>query len=88
MEFEWDPDKAQSNLQMHTVSFEIAVKVLSDPWRIEEEQFDSDDGMRFNVLGMAEDRVLHVTYTMRGDCYRIISARPAERYERRRYHEG
>ena len=36
---------------------------------------------------MAEGRLLYVAYTMRGDMIRIISARGAEPYERRRYHE-
>ena len=88
MEFDWDPDKAEINLRKHKVRFETATKVFLDPWRIEDEQQDDDDGIRFNVLGIVEQNVLHVTYTVRGDVYRIISARPAERHERRRYHEG
>ena len=32
-------------------------------------------------------RMLFVTYTMRGDVIRIISARGAEPHEKRRYHE-
>lgn len=88
MEFEWDPDKAEANLRKHKVDFDMAIKVFLDPWRIEDEQDDDDDGLRFNVLGIVEDFVLHVTYTMRGDIYRIISARPAKRHEKRRYHEG
>ena len=35
MEFEWDPDKAQSNLRKHEVSFEEAARVFLDPNRIE-----------------------------------------------------
>jgi hypothetical protein len=88
VEFEWDPDKAEANLRKHKVEFDMAIKVFMDPWRIEDEQDDDDDGLRFNVLGIVEGNVLHVTYTVRGEVYRIISARPAERHERRRYHEG
>jgi len=36
---------------------------------------------------MAEGRLLFVAYTMRGEKIRIITARKAEPYERRRYHE-
>jgi uncharacterized DUF497 family protein len=36
---------------------------------------------------MVDGRVLFVAYTMRGDIIRIISAREAESYERRLYHE-
>ncbi|MFH1123620.1 MAG: BrnT family toxin, partial [Pseudomonadota bacterium] len=31
MKFEWDPNKARSNLRKHKVSFEEAVTALSDP---------------------------------------------------------
>ncbi len=88
MEFEWDPNKAETNLQKHKIAFDVAIKVFLDPWRIEDEFEDDNDGQRFNVLGIVEGFLLHVTYTMRGDIYRIISARPAERHEKRRYHEG
>ena len=88
MEFEWDPDKAERNWRKHKIDFDMAIKVFNDPWRLEAGQPDDDDGIRFNVLGIVEGFMLHVTYTVRGDAYRIISARPAERHEKRLYHEG
>ena len=42
---------------------------------------------RFAAVGTLENRLLFVAYTMRGDRIRIISARKAEPYERRRYHD-
>ena len=43
-------------------------------------------------IGMTEGRILVVTYTIRFDngdeIIRIISARPAEPRERRKYHEA
>jgi uncharacterized DUF497 family protein len=42
---------------------------------------------RYGVIGMVEGRLLFVGYTMRGEKIRIITARKAEPYERRRYHE-
>lgn len=42
---------------------------------------------RFILLGMVQERLLAVSYTMRGERVRIISARFAEPRERRRYHE-
>jgi uncharacterized protein len=88
MEFDWDPEKAASNVAKHKVDFEMAIKVFLDPLNFEYEQDDDDDVMRFNVIGFVEGYLLHVTYTMRGDVYRIISARPADRHEKRLYHEG
>jgi uncharacterized DUF497 family protein len=42
---------------------------------------------RFILLGMVQGRLLAVSYTMRDERVRIISARFAESRERRRYHE-
>jgi uncharacterized DUF497 family protein len=41
---------------------------------------------RFVTVGMVEDRLLFVAYTLRGERIGIISAREAEPRERRRYH--
>jgi uncharacterized DUF497 family protein len=42
---------------------------------------------RYVIVGMVENRLLYVAYTMKGDRIRIISARGADPYEKRRYHE-
>jgi uncharacterized DUF497 family protein len=42
---------------------------------------------RYILLGMVDNRLLHVAYTLRGQRVRIISARLAEPREKRRYHE-
>ncbi len=87
MDFEWDPNKATGNVQKHRIDFETAVKVFDDAFYYETDQPDDDDVVRFNRTGMVEGRLLVVTYTMRGEICRIISARLADRHERRRYHE-
>ena len=86
-EFEWDDVKASQNLVRHGVSFETARAAFNDAFGIEREDRRKDYGeARFNLLGMAGDHLLHVTYTERGERVRIISARLAEPHERRRYH--
>ena len=87
MEFEWDPDKAVSNVRKHRIDFETGVKVFEDVFRLEYDQPDNVDVMRYAVTGLVEGRLLVVTYTVRGEVYRIISARLADRHERRDYHE-
>jgi uncharacterized DUF497 family protein len=42
---------------------------------------------RYTAYGMATGRVLRVTYTMRVEVYRLISARKADRNDTRRYYE-
>jgi uncharacterized DUF497 family protein len=87
--FEWDDIKAAKNYAVHGVRFAAAKEVFKDPfaveWLDEREPYGED---RFVIIGMVEGRLLYVAYTMRGDVIRIISARGAEPYERRRYYEG
>jgi uncharacterized DUF497 family protein len=42
---------------------------------------------RYCAIGMAEGRLLCVGYAICGEKIRIITARKAEPYERRKYHE-
>ena len=86
-EFEWDYVKAASNIAAQGVSFEVAKRVFDDPFAIEYLDRGDYGEERFNIIGMVERRVLFVAYTLRGGRIRIISARGAEPYERRQYHE-
>ena len=87
-DFEWDDAKAASNYRKHCVTFEMAELVFRDPLAIEEEGWDPENREpRCEIVGMAAERLLFVAYTMRGPRIRIISAREAEPYEKRRYHE-
>lgn len=87
-DFEWDDEKAAQNLDRHGVSFDVACLAFDDPFAVERVDDREDYGEdRFILLGMVEGRLLHVTFTYRGERTRIISARAAEPYENRRYHE-
>ena len=86
--FQWDDVKAAANFARHSVAFEPAREVFKDPfgldWLDESEDYGED---RFAVIGMSQGRLLLVGDTIRGETIRIISARLAEPFERRRYHE-
>ncbi len=87
MDFEWDGAKAAGNKSKHRVDFETAARVFLDPF-VQEREDDNDPGEhRLNAIGMVDGRLLFVVFTMRGDVYRIISARGAKPYEKRQYHE-
>ena len=87
-EFEWDDNKAAANLARHGVSFKTARRAFDDLLAIEIEDRRGNYGEdRCVLVGMARDRLLAVTYTFRGNRIRVISARPAEPFERRLYHE-
>ena len=77
--FEWDDKKAAGNPRDHGVTFEMARDVFSDSFVVEwidDGQDESEE--RFAALGMVDNRLLFVAFTMRGERVRIISARPAE----------
>jgi uncharacterized DUF497 family protein len=90
MVFEWDENKAATNLVKHGVSFDEAKTVFSDPLYVDfYDPKHSDDEHRYIVIGMsAQNRLLLVAYTERGDAVRLISAREATRVERRAYEQG
>ena len=84
MEYEWDNGKANANLGKHGVDFVAAVDVFADPnlLVIVDRRYGED---RYRAIGLVNDVVLSVAYTMRGELCRIISARRASRRERREY---
>ena len=87
-EFEWDDAKAASNRRRHKITFEQAREVFADPFIVEWiDEGQDENEQRFSALGMVENRLLFVAYAIRGSAIRIISARRAESFERRRYHE-
>jgi len=87
VDVEWDGAKEQANRKKHGVDFRTAAKVLLDPYAIEFDDPDAAGELRFNAIGMVDGRMLFVSYTMRGDRIRIISARGADPHEKRKYHE-
>jgi len=87
MDYQWDPNKAKSNLKKHGVRFADAVSVFEDENAITiEDEHESEN--RFITIG--RDillRILVVVYTFRGHIIRIISARKATARERKTYEE-
>jgi uncharacterized DUF497 family protein len=85
-EFEWDDRKAARDYGKYKVTFESARSVFEDP-RVFLTDDDRQDGTerRFIAVGTVDRRLIHDPYTLRGERTRIISARLAEPWERRRY---
>ena len=90
MRFEWDPQKATTNLRKHGVSFDEAATVFQDDLSLTGDDPDhslsEERSVTFGVSNTG--RLLVVSHTERGDRIRIISARPATRSERKLYEEG
>lgn len=75
MDYHWDDDKAQSNIEKHGIDFADAVTALEDENALTMAD-DNPDEERFITLGQdALARLLVVVYTYRGSTsIRIISA--------------
>ena len=93
--FEWDPNKAKSNLIKHKVSFEIAASVFKDKNLISVfDEIHSDNEERWATIGLdTKTRTLVVIHTYisidDNNCnIRIISARKATKNEEKIYNEG
>ena len=87
MSYQWDPNKAKSNLKKHGVSFADAVGVFEDENAITIE-YEHESESRFITIGRDFlRRILVVVYTFRGVIIRIISARKATARERKIYEE-
>jgi uncharacterized DUF497 family protein len=86
LEFEWDDAKARSNLAKHRVSFDEAVEAFRDVYGFHSvDRSMNYDEERLVGIGMANGIIYHVSYTERGDCIRVISARRATKAEQRVY---
>jgi uncharacterized protein len=90
LEFEWDEDKARSNMKKHRVAFEEAVTVFGDELAMTIHDLEhSHDEERYIIMGESDrQRLLVVSFTDRGSRIRIISARAANGRERKKYEEG
>ena len=87
MKYQWDKNKAASNLQKHGIEFADAISVFSDALAITipENRFDEE---RFATIGMdGFGRILVIVFTWRSEEIRLISARLSERRERKQYEE-
>jgi len=85
--FEWDNNKAKSNVAKHNVSFEEASTVFGDTHSITiEDATHSKVEKRFVTLGLSlSKRLLVVIHTERGERIRIISSRKASNKEKQQY---
>lgn len=87
MEFEWDQHKSAANLRKHGVAFSDAITLFSsDDQAITVFEEAVGDEERYITIGTdGLGRVLVVVFTVRGEHVRIISARRANKRERKEY---
>jgi len=84
---EWDENKNNQNIQEHRLSFEVAQYVFADQERIERfdrSESNASEEERWQTIGKV-GAIFFVVYTERGNDKRIITARKANKFERRIY---
>lgn len=86
MNIEWDADKEKRNLKKHGISFVMASKIFLVK-RFESVSHRNNE-KRYVAIAEVGEHVTTVVYTMRGNNYRIISARKASKQERRKYEQN
>jgi len=89
LRFDWDVNKAKSNLAKHGTSFEEAEDVFSPGSMFRDDLDHSETEFRFLAIGFsAKGRLLTVSFArLDAETYRIISARRATKLEQRKYAE-
>jgi uncharacterized protein len=90
MKFQWDSDKAVSNIQKHGISFTDAVTVFGDPLAVTiSDPVHSIGEIRFLTIGQSRSQqLLVVSHSERKGEIRLISARLDTRQEKRSYESG
>lgn len=86
-EFEWDEEKAQSNLKKHGVSFDEAATIFNDPKiaTISDPDHSKDEDRYVSIGKSVIMRLLSVIHTYRKERIRLISARKATKAEKKNY---
>lgn len=90
--FEWDETKAGANVRKHGISFEIAARVFADPLAVSNQDRIESGEHRWQTVGMVDGHLLVlVAHAVRHDndteVIRIISARRANKQERKHYEQ-
>lgn len=90
MEFEWDENKNAENFRKHGIRFEIAKQAFDDDRAIPfaDPEHSSLGETRYALLGICESGLVFISFTMRGEKYRIITARKASRRMHKIYAEN
>lgn len=86
MEYEWDENKRQSNLEKHGLDFVIAYKIYESLDKLTIPSHYASEQRWIDIAPMGEELlVLTLVYTYRKERIRVISLRKASKQERRLY---
>ena len=84
----WDENKREQNIGDHELDFVGCETVFDFPVVSWDDDREAYGELRINLLGWLDGRVVHMTYTERGDDLHVISLRKAKKHEIRRYQKA
>ena len=88
MECDWDSAKNEANIKKHDISFDEAKHIFDGPTlRRADDRQDYGENRDISLGALSPDALLVVVHTERGDKIRLISARKANRGERKVYYD-
>lgn len=86
MKIDFDPVKSQRNVEQRGISFDVAERFDFDNALEVEQNINGE--IRYFALGLIDDRLHALVYTLRGEVVRIISLRKANKREVRHYEQA
>ena len=94
MKCTWNPEKADRNLRIHGVSFDMAARIFDDPNHVVTENYfiEEEGEQRYQAIGTSGGVVLLLVVFVdrsgpEGEILHIISARKATAYEKSAYQD-
>lgn len=87
MAFEWDEEKNKTNIQKRGIGFKDLTKSFEEPMLVRPDNRKDYGEKRTIALAKINDLITVVAYTKRSKNIRLISARKANKKERRIYRE-
>lgn len=81
----WDNSKRRENIRKHGYDFPGCERVFDGPVWVYEDKRLAYGEFRLCAVGWLDGKVMHMTYTERGDDFHVISLREAEKYEVNRF---
>ena len=89
MRFEWDEEKNAANIRRRRIDFADVSPVFNGPMLVELDEREDYGEDRWIGIGILRNIVVVVVFTEpQQDTIRIISARKANKYERKRYEQA
>ena len=88
MHYGWSPDKDKTNIKKHGISFNEACQIFdNDVFTWIDKRKDYNETRKISIGSLGDEIIIVVVHTDRNGITRIISARTANKTERKLFNE-